>query len=142
VAFHWLVTKSGGLRLLTPRQFRCAAGRIFIDPLNEPDSMQIAWEPAGGKPGARQLYLRLADRLWQLTPRAMLFMFEGTGQNMFGLNWVGGAASWICMCVLLALSVVTSWHISSVTAETTEDSTTLLDDGRWCISRPQLWTCC
>lgn len=64
--------------------------RVFVDPMNEPDSMEIRWEPAGNKPGARQLYLGLADRLWQLTPNGVLFMFEGTGQNMFGLNWGNG----------------------------------------------------
>jgi hypothetical protein len=45
--------------------------------MNEPDSMQISWEPNGNKPGAHQLYLGTADALWQLTPDMVMFMFEG-----------------------------------------------------------------
>jgi aryl-phospho-beta-D-glucosidase BglC (GH1 family) len=66
------------------------ANRIFVDAMNEPDSMQIRWEPEGGRPGARELYLSTADALWQMTPNKVLFMFEGTGQNMYGLNWGNG----------------------------------------------------
>jgi aryl-phospho-beta-D-glucosidase BglC (GH1 family) len=64
--------------------------RVFVDVMNEPDSMQIRWEPEGGRPGARELYLETADALWEMTPNKVLFMFEGTGQNMFGLNWGNG----------------------------------------------------
>lgn len=66
------------------------AGRIFVDVMNEPDSMQVAWEPKNGMPGAHQLYLGVADALWDITPRDVLFMFEGTGQNRMGLNWGNG----------------------------------------------------
>jgi aryl-phospho-beta-D-glucosidase BglC (GH1 family) len=53
------------------------ANRVFVDVMNEPDSMSIAWEARGGRPGAQQLYLGTADRLWSLTPNSVLFMFEG-----------------------------------------------------------------
>jgi hypothetical protein len=62
------------------------ANRIFVDIMNEPDSMGIRWESNGGRPGAAQLYLATADSLWGLTPNKLLFMFEGTGQNGYGLN--------------------------------------------------------
>jgi len=65
----------------TPNFKRDLANRVFIDAINEPDSMQIAWEPTGGKPGARQLYLKMADALWGLTPNEVLFIFEG-GSNL------------------------------------------------------------
>lgn len=72
-----------------PIRLRCVPDRnLVLDLIPWHSSPQIAWEPTNGRPGARQLYLKLADRLWQLTPGAMLFMFEGTGQNKFGLNWV------------------------------------------------------
>lgn len=73
-----------------PNFQRDLASRVFIDVMNEPDSMNIKWEPDSNKPGAHQLYLGTADALWQLTPDAVLFFFEGTGQNMFGLNWGNG----------------------------------------------------
>ncbi|GBF93230.1 glycoside hydrolase [Raphidocelis subcapitata] len=66
------------------------ANRIFVDVMNEPDSMGIRWESSGGRPGAAQLYLATADSLWGLTPNKLLFMFEGTGQNGYGLNWGNG----------------------------------------------------
>ena len=53
------------------------AGRIFVDVMNEPDSMQITWEAKNGRPGAHQLYLGVADALWDITPRDVMFMFEG-----------------------------------------------------------------
>lgn len=56
---------------------RDIANRVFIDVMNEPDSMQIKWEADGTRPGAHQLYLGTADALWQLTPDAVLFFFEG-----------------------------------------------------------------
>eukprot|EP00775_Hariotina_reticulata_P004256 gene4256-4507_t len=66
------------------------AGRIILDIMNEPDSMGIRWEPQGSRPGAEQLYLAAADALWAATPNKVFFMFEGTGQNMYGLNWGNG----------------------------------------------------
>jgi hypothetical protein len=53
------------------------ANRIFIDVMNEPDSMGIRYESSGGRPGATQLYLSTADALWALTPNKVMFMFEG-----------------------------------------------------------------
>lgn len=35
----------------TPNFKSDMAGRIFVDAINEPDSMQIAWEPTGDRPG-------------------------------------------------------------------------------------------
>jgi hypothetical protein len=44
--------------------------------MNEPDSMGLAWEPANGKPGARELYISVMDNLYSLSGD-MLFMVEG-----------------------------------------------------------------
>jgi hypothetical protein len=67
------------------------AGRVLVDVMNEPDSMGIRWEAQGDRPGAQQLYLGTADALWAATPNGgVRFMFEGTGQNGFGLNWGNG----------------------------------------------------
>jgi len=66
------------------------AGRIMVDVMNEPDSMSIRWEASGDRPGAQQLYLGTADALWAATPGSVRFLFEGTGQNNFGLNWGNG----------------------------------------------------
>eukprot|EP00775_Hariotina_reticulata_P012217 gene12217-12355_t len=64
-------------------------GRLIIDIMNEPDSMGLAWEPANGKPGARELYISVMDNLYSLS-RDLLFMVEGAGQSNFGLNWGNG----------------------------------------------------
>jgi hypothetical protein len=53
------------------------ANRVFVDVMNEPDSMGIRWESQGGRPGAQQLYLATADAIWQLSPDQVMFMFEG-----------------------------------------------------------------
>lgn len=66
------------------------AGRVFVDVMNEPDSMGIRWEANNDRPGAQQLYLATADTLWQMNPNQVMFMFEGTGQNMMGLSWGNG----------------------------------------------------
>jgi hypothetical protein len=67
------------------------AGRILVDVMNEPDSMGVRWEAQGDRPGAQQLYLGTADALWAASPsNGVRFMFEGTGQNSFGLNWGNG----------------------------------------------------
>lgn len=60
-----------------PNFQRDLANRVFVDIMNEPDSMQIKWEADGAKPGAHQLYLGTADALWDLTPDAVMFFFEG-----------------------------------------------------------------
>ncbi|KAI8472618.1 MAG: glycoside hydrolase superfamily [Monoraphidium minutum] len=66
------------------------ANRVFVDVMNEPDSMGVRWEASGDRPGAQQLYLGTADAIWAATPNKVMFMFEGTGQNGFGLNWGNG----------------------------------------------------
>jgi hypothetical protein len=66
------------------------AGRVFVDVMNEPDSMGIRWEANNDRPGAQQLYLGTADAIWQMNPGQVMFMFEGTGQNMMGLSWGNG----------------------------------------------------
>jgi hypothetical protein len=63
------------------------AGRVFVDVMNEPDSMGISWEAGGGRPGAHQLYLATADALWQATPGAVLFMFQGGGGHVSSPGW-------------------------------------------------------
>lgn len=60
-----------------PNFQRDMASRVFIDVMNEPDSMNIRWEGEGARPGAHQLYLGTADALWRLTPGAVMFFFEG-----------------------------------------------------------------
>ncbi|WIA18743.1 hypothetical protein OEZ85_003433 [Tetradesmus obliquus] len=65
-------------------------GRVFIDVMNEPDSMGIKWEPSSGHPGARELYLETLDALHSMVPEGLLYILEGTGQNNFGLNWGNG----------------------------------------------------
>ncbi|KAF8055094.1 SYT1 [Scenedesmus sp. PABB004] len=73
-----------------PNFQRDLANRVFVDVMNEPDSMSIRWEATADRPGAAQLYLSTADALWGLSPGKVMFFFEGTGQNMFGLNWGNG----------------------------------------------------
>jgi hypothetical protein len=53
------------------------ANRVFVDVMNEPDSMGIRWEASGDRPGAQQLYLGTADAIWAITPNKVMFMFEG-----------------------------------------------------------------
>jgi len=60
-----------------PNFHRDLANRVFVDVMNEPDSMNIAWEASGSRPGARQLYLGVADALWALSPEKVMFFFEG-----------------------------------------------------------------
>lgn len=72
--------------------------RIFVDVMNEPDSMGIGWEPANGKPGARELYIATMDSLHELSSQGWLYMVEGSGQNSFGLNWVRASHSDCTLC--------------------------------------------
>jgi len=53
------------------------AGRLFVDAMNEPDSMGIKWEAQESNPGAEQLYLATAEALWNISPQKVFFMFEG-----------------------------------------------------------------
>jgi hypothetical protein len=75
-------------------------GRIFLDIMNEPDSMGIQWAPANNKPGAAELYLQTMDVLNELASDSWLYIVEGTGQNMFGLNWVSHSNLDSCQLVL------------------------------------------
>jgi hypothetical protein len=68
-----------------PNFQRDLANRVFVDVMNEPDSMNIRWEARDGRPGAQQLYLGTADALWALTPNKVLFMFEGAGFASAGM---------------------------------------------------------
>jgi hypothetical protein len=72
-----------------PNFQRDLANRVFVDVMNEPDSMQIRWEGSSARPGAHQLYLNTADTLWQMTPDAVMFMFEG---------------EWMAVCAWLVVS--------------------------------------
>jgi len=65
------------------------ANRVFVDVMNEPDSMSIRWEESGGRPGAAQLYLGTADALWATTPNNVLFMFEGACFVGWLVGWLG-----------------------------------------------------
>jgi aryl-phospho-beta-D-glucosidase BglC (GH1 family) len=56
------------------------ANRVFVDVMNEPDSMGVRWEGSGGRPGAQQLYLGTADSIWAVTPNQVMFMFEGAAR--------------------------------------------------------------
>lgn len=77
-------------------------GRIFLDLLNEPDSIGQRWEdqqnPPGGHAGpaagTTDLYLTAMDALWAMTPGAPIFFVEGGGQTgLKGVNWGNGFAT-------------------------------------------------
>ncbi len=76
-------------------------GRVFVDIMNEPDSVGVRWEPTASNgspgtpnPGITQLYLRTMDALWDMTPDAVIFFVEGGGQgNLQGVNWGNGFAT-------------------------------------------------
>jgi len=77
-------------------------GRVFLDLLNEPDSIGQRWEaqqaPPGGHPGPAaglaDLYLTAMDALWAMTPGAPIFFVEGGGQTgLRGVNWGNGFAT-------------------------------------------------
>lgn len=59
-------------------------GRVFLDVLNEPDSMGMAWSELG------PLYLRTMDALDAFNPDATIFFIEGTGQTGYHTNWGNG----------------------------------------------------
>lgn len=98
------------------------SGRVFLDLLNEPDSIGQRWErakvyggPSGGgsddhqeAAGLTELYLAAMDALWAMTPRGAgsngnsssssssgpIFFLEGGGQTaMPGVNWGNGFAT-------------------------------------------------
>lgn len=97
----WMVLMNRVMAL--PNYEEDIKGRLFLDIMNEPDSMGIQWEPANNKPGARELYLQTMDALHELSPEGSegwLYIVEGTGQNMFGLNWV--SMDWLQVVVAAA----------------------------------------
>jgi aryl-phospho-beta-D-glucosidase BglC (GH1 family) len=66
-------------------------GRIFIDILNEPDSMGLRWEPQGARPGLASTLLGTMDALETIRPGVAVYFVEGGGQVAFnGVNWGNG----------------------------------------------------
>ncbi len=63
------------------------AAYIIVDAFNEPDFFDMKFEPAGGLPGARELYLRVWDAIYAVAPNTV-FGFEGLGQGAYVQNWV------------------------------------------------------
>jgi aryl-phospho-beta-D-glucosidase BglC (GH1 family) len=75
-------------------------GRVFVDLLNEPDSIGQRWERTnpwgnnGEAEGLKEIYLSAMDALWRITPGAPLFFVEGGGQTgLRGVNWGNGFAT-------------------------------------------------
>lgn len=58
-------------------------GRVFIDIMNEPDSMGMGWAETG------RLYLSVMDAVSKIDNNVM-FLIEGTGQTGFKLSWGNG----------------------------------------------------
>jgi hypothetical protein len=80
-----------------PNFQRDLANRVFVDVMNEPDSMNIRWEARDGRPGAQQLYLGVADALWTLSPSKVMFMFEGACHCCFNLFLEASVSCTCCM---------------------------------------------
>lgn len=59
-------------------------GKIIMDMMNEPDSMNIKWGHA------TKLYLKTMDAVHHKLDKSMLYMIEGTGQINYNLNWGDG----------------------------------------------------
>jgi hypothetical protein len=74
-----------------PKYYTTMKGRVILDLFNEPDSMQIYWNPRNSKPGATDLYLKTMDALHNIGNP--LFMVEGTGQTSHNINWGDGFAT-------------------------------------------------
>ncbi len=82
------------------------ANRIFIDLLNEPDSIGLNWNGGNGKPAVSDLFLGAMDAMWALTPGKMVFFVEGSGQvNFPGMAWGNGAHPFPSLATGLA------WHV-------------------------------
>ncbi|KAL0048267.1 hypothetical protein WJX82_011434 [Trebouxia sp. C0006] len=73
-----------------------AVNKVIIDPLNEPDSYGIRWEPTASRPGYGALLLDLMDALYPIIPGSLYFV-EGVDQECSGgapsSNWGDGFAS-------------------------------------------------
>lgn len=59
-------------------------GKVIMDLMNEPDSMNIKWAHA------TKLYLKTMDAVYKNLDKNMFFMIEGTGQINYNLNWGDG----------------------------------------------------
>lgn len=73
-------------------------GRVFVDIMNEPDSVGVRWEPTpnsqGQSAGLAKLYHSTMSALWAMTPGAVTFFIEGGGQGgLLGTNWGNGFAT-------------------------------------------------
>jgi hypothetical protein len=65
------------------------ANRVIYDVLNEPDAFGLKFEPKGGKPGMRDLYLKSFDAIYAVNPGGLA-----------SVAWQGRFAVWamgICM---------------------------------------------
>lgn len=74
-----------------PNFARDIQGRIFIDILNEPDSMGLRWEAQGARPGLASIYLSTMDALEAIRPGVAMYFVEGGGQLPFHVNWATGS---------------------------------------------------
>ena len=63
------------------------AAYIIVDAFNEPDFFNMKFEPSGGLPGARALYIEVWDAIYAVAPNT-IFGFEGLGQGAYVQNWV------------------------------------------------------
>ena len=64
------------------------AGRVFVDLINEPDGINVFWEPNDGNPGLETLYIDVMDALVAVDDRVIFFV-EGAGQTGYGCSWGG-----------------------------------------------------
>ena len=50
------------------------ANRVIYDVLNEPDAFGLKFEPKGGKPGMRDLYLKSFDAIYAVNPGGVAYV--------------------------------------------------------------------
>lgn len=50
------------------------ANRVIYDVLNEPDAFGLKFEPKGGKPGMRDLYLKSFDAIYAVNPGGLAYV--------------------------------------------------------------------
>ena len=68
------------------------AAYVIVDAFNEPDFFNLKFEPVGGLPGARALYIQVWDAIYAVAPNTV-FGFEGLGQGAYVQNWVSFSLS-------------------------------------------------
>ncbi len=68
----------------TPQYSKLLKGKIIMDLMNEPDSMNIKWTHA------TKLYMKTIDAVYTHLDKSILYMIEGTGQLNYNLNWGDG----------------------------------------------------